>query len=192
MSWMRGPFGILVPTIEWGVGNIDFTEFAVNTTFPIIPGDPDYTFATYGGASWEPDVYFGCTFSGINTSGVGSPSVGLPFSGFTSAIRTDGAHSPAVMLTSSEAGSFQGPVAFAWAPVSSTIVGVEFQIGALNAVGSLTMKAYDINGTLLESRATSVGSGFEVVQFLYPTIRGVQIYGTDVSGWGIQHIKFAR
>lgn len=184
-----------------GSGQITFSEKPLNTT------NPTYNPADYGGGVNSPIVTFGGFFTGQSLSAhpttdcpggaatacvVGTPTgpLSLDPNSPNVFITTDGANPTSPVLSGTPI--FNGPIAILF---STDQVGVGFDGGFFDAIGSTAITAFDRQGNLLGSVSNSQTG----IQFLglvtdsgNPEIAGVflDLVGAEPAGFGIDNIRF--
>ncbi len=184
-----------------GSGLITFSEFAVGTA------NPAYTPATYGGGADSPTVTFDGFFAGQSLSlnpgvdcpgaaasacVVGTPTAGLSF--FDASPDTfivgDGANPTSPVLSGSP--TFSGPIAVLF---SVDQVGVGFDGGFFDAIGSTGITAFARDGSLLGT-VSNTGTGIEFLGLVdaagLASIAGVflDLVGSEPQGFAIDNIRF--
>lgn len=186
-----------------GSGQITFSEYAVGTI------NPTYAPVNYGGGADSPTVTFGGYFTGQSLSGnpagdcpgaaasacvVGNPtgSLSLAAGSPTTFITADGANPTSPVLSGSP--RFNGPIAVLF---STDQVGVGFDGGFFDAIGSTGITAFDRSGALLGTIINS-GRGIEFLGLVTSNgsaqIAGVflDLVGSEPAGFGIDNLRFAR
>lgn len=186
-----------------GSGLITFSEFALGTI------NPFYTPSDYGGAVTAPNVSFDGWFTGQGLSTtpgvdcpgavasaciVGSPSgpLSLDTSSPDTRIVNDGANPTSPVLSGTP--SFNGGIAVLF---STDQVGVGFEGGFFDSVGSTAITAFDRSGNLIGSVSNTV-TGIEFLGLAVSdgtaTIAGVflDLVGAEPAGFAIDNIRFGQ
>jgi hypothetical protein len=184
-------------------GLITFSEFALGTVNPV------YTPADYGGGPGSPTVMTGGYFLGQQLSAdpgtdcpgaaataciVGTPAgpLSLDPAAPETSIRSDGDNPTSPVLSGSPI--FDGPIALIF---SEDQVGVGFDAGFFNAVGSTGITAFNRAGGLLGTVANT-GLGIEFLGLItddgLPQIAGVflELIGNEPAGFAIDNIRFGQ
>ncbi len=182
-------------------GLITFSEFGIGTVNPV------YSPADYGGDADSPTVTFGGYFLGQSLSadpatdcpgaaatgcivGVPSGPLSLDPDAPTTFITPDGANPTSPVLSGSP--TFNGPIAVLFDVLQ---VGVGFDAGFFDDIGSTGITAFDIDGNTL---GTVVNEGFGI-EFLGlvselgdPVIAGVflDLVGVERAGFAIDNLRF--
>lgn len=186
-----------------GAGKITFSEKPYGSV------NPSYAPGDYGGDAGSPDVNFGGFFKGQSLSAnpgadcpgaaasacvVGTPQAALsldPDSPNTF-ITGDGANPTSPVLSGSP--TFNGPIAVLF---SKDQVGVGFDGGYFNAVGSTGITAFDRQGNLLGTIANT-GLGIEFLGLVTSDgsakIAGVflDLVGAEPAGFAIDNLFFGK
>ncbi len=186
-----------------GAGLITFSEFPLGTTNPV------YAPADYGGGAGAPTVSFGGFFLGQSLSGdpaadcpgaaptacvVGTPSgpLALDPDSPDTFITTDGANPTSPVLSGTP--MYNGPIAVLF---DVDLVGVGFDAGYFNAVGSTGITAFARDGSLLGT-VENTGLGIEFLGLVTddgtPAIAGVflELVGAEPAGFAIDNLRFGR
>ncbi|WP_426168175.1 PEPxxWA-CTERM sorting domain-containing protein [Sandarakinorhabdus sp. DWP1-3-1] len=184
-----------------GSGVITFSEFAGGTENPV------YTPASYGGGAGSPNVSFAGFFTGQSLSAtpgvdcpgaaasacvVGNPTgpLSLDLASPVTFITGDGANPTSPVLSGSP--TFNGPIAVLF---DTDQVGVGFDGGFFNAIGSTGITAFDRNGNLLGT-VSNLGTGIEFLGLVAadgtPQIAGVflDLVGSEPAGFAIDNLRF--
>lgn len=184
-------------------GKITFSEFAVGTVNPIYrPGD-------YGAAAGAATVTFGGFFTGQRLSSqphidcpnaaptaciVGTPtgSLSLDSNAPATKIESDGANPSSPVLSGTP--TFNGGIAVLF---DVDQVGVGFDGGYFNAIGSTAITAFDRTGAIIGSVANTK-EGIEFLGLLTADgsakIAGVflDLVGNEPAGFAIDNLRFAQ
>jgi len=187
-----------------GSGLITFSEYDLGVS------NPFYTPATYGGAADSPNVTFDGWFSGQSLSAnpaddcpgsaatacvVGNPTGGnltLDATSPDTFITTDGSNPTSPVLSGSP--KFDGPIAILF---SEDQLGVGFDGGYFNAVGSTAITAFARDGSLIGS-VSNTGEGIEFLGLVTddntPQIAGVflDLVGSEPYGFAVDNIRFGK
>jgi hypothetical protein len=184
-----------------GSGQITFSEYPVGTT------NPTYAPAQYGGGATSPTVTFGGYFQGQSLSAnpgtdcpggaatacvVGNPigPLALDPNAPATFITGDGAQPTSPILSGTP--TYNGPIA---ALFSTDQVGVGFDGGYFDAIGSTAITAFDRNGNILGS-VSNTGTGVEFLGLVTtdgaPRIAGVflDLIGGEPAGFDIDNLRF--
>lgn len=184
-----------------GSGLITFSEYTVGTINPV------YEPARYGGSESSPTVTFGGWFTGQALSPtpvadcpgaaasacvVGDPTgpLSLDPAAPNTSIRTDGSNPTSPVLSGSP--TFNGPIAVLF---DKDQVGVGFDGGFFDAVGSTGITAFARDGTLLGTVVNET-IGIEFLGLVSATgqalISGVflDLVGREPAGFAIDNLRF--
>lgn len=187
---------------RWPGGVITFEEYAIGTP------NPNFTPAQYGAVgAFQPYVRTSSFFNGQAQIGLtisGLPSVPLALNTDESPgsfIATDSARPTGEQRCLSGTPFLNGPVSLFFTEADGTtpkpVVGVSINVGFLNNVGTIRVRAYDSLGTLLGTWLNTVVDGFQNFNINRdsdtPIIAALCIDNLgDIAGFTTSRVRFSN